>query len=215
MLRRFSAAAVATSREDHYTCSCGEGFPGAAPSVRIEGELGAPRFRGRRATHESQPSPGLAAWVFPAAFDIGLRFRPLNFLDSVVRTSRRARIQLCGEARDRHIGHEPALATRTCSPAKLLGFPKFVGTLRCNDAMCLAQSGRAGRSGVASDKPTTPPGSYLYRPSAKRNALDSITSSARASSVGGTVRPSAFAVLRLMTSSYLVGFCTGRRSSSH
>ena len=40
--------------------------------------------------------------------------------------------------------------------------------------------------------------------------LHSITSSARASSVGGTSRPSALAVLRLMTSSYLVGACTGR-----
>jgi hypothetical protein len=38
----------------------------------------------------------------------------------------------------------------------------------------------------------------------------SITSSARASSVGGTVRPSALAVLRLIISSYLVGSCTGR-----
>src|SRR5262249_12281632 len=38
----------------------------------------------------------------------------------------------------------------------------------------------------------------------------SITSSARASSVGGISRPSAFAVLRLITSSYLVGACTGR-----
>src|SRR5262245_20869620 len=38
----------------------------------------------------------------------------------------------------------------------------------------------------------------------------SITSSARASNVGGTSRPSALAVLRLMTSSYLVGACTGR-----
>jgi hypothetical protein len=33
----------------------------------------------------------------------------------------------------------------------------------------------------------------------------SITSSARAMSIGGTSRPSAFAVFRLMTSSYLVG----------
>src|SRR5262249_37464479 len=41
-------------------------------------------------------------------------------------------------------------------------------------------------------------------------AFHSITSSARASSVAGTSRPSAFAVLRLMTSSYLVGACTGR-----
>src|SRR5215475_10448601 len=40
--------------------------------------------------------------------------------------------------------------------------------------------------------------------------LHSITSSATASSDGGTSRPSAFAVLRLMTSSYLVGACTGR-----
>src|SRR5215208_4687668 len=38
----------------------------------------------------------------------------------------------------------------------------------------------------------------------------SITSSARARSVGGIVRPRAFAVLRLTTSSYLVGACTGR-----
>src|SRR5262249_34600117 len=38
----------------------------------------------------------------------------------------------------------------------------------------------------------------------------SITSSARASKVGGTSRPRAFAVLRLITSSYLVGACTGR-----
>src|SRR5215472_13136080 len=37
----------------------------------------------------------------------------------------------------------------------------------------------------------------------------SITSSARARSEGGTVRPSAFAVLRLMTSSNFVGAWTG------
>src|SRR5579864_121323 len=38
----------------------------------------------------------------------------------------------------------------------------------------------------------------------------SITSSARASSVGGTVRPSAFAALRLIVSSNLVGCTTGK-----
>src|SRR6266536_2576978 len=37
----------------------------------------------------------------------------------------------------------------------------------------------------------------------------SITSSARASRVGGISRPSALAVLRLITSSYLVGCSTG------
>ena len=38
----------------------------------------------------------------------------------------------------------------------------------------------------------------------------SITSSASASSVGGTARPSAFAVLRLITNSNLVGCITGK-----
>src|SRR5262249_38095243 len=38
----------------------------------------------------------------------------------------------------------------------------------------------------------------------------SITPSARATRLVGTSRPSAFAVLRLMTSSYVVGACTGR-----
>src|SRR6187401_1353250 len=50
----------------------------------------------------------------------------------------------------------------------------------------------------------------------RRNLLEqfqrrhhSITSSARASSVGGTVTPNAFAVLRLMTNSNCVGCRTG------
>src|SRR5262249_61795482 len=41
-------------------------------------------------------------------------------------------------------------------------------------------------------------------------SIHSITSSARASTIGGTSRPRAFAVLRLITSSYLVRACTGR-----
>src|SRR5262249_32452467 len=52
------------------------------------------------------------------------------------------------------------------------------------------------------------------RPAAEQRnelaAFHSITSSARVSMVGGTSRPSAFAVFRLITSSYLVGACTGR-----
>src|SRR5262245_35859812 len=52
------------------------------------------------------------------------------------------------------------------------------------------------------------------RPTEQRDELappdHSITSSARASSVGGTSRPRALAVLRLITSSYLVGAWTGR-----
>ena len=41
-------------------------------------------------------------------------------------------------------------------------------------------------------------------------AAYSITSSARASTDGGSVRPIALAVFRLTTSSYRVGTCTGR-----
>src|SRR5262249_12106209 len=41
-------------------------------------------------------------------------------------------------------------------------------------------------------------------------AFHSMTSSARASSMSGTVGPSALAVLRLIPSSYLVGACPGR-----
>src|SRR6516162_4039690 len=40
-------------------------------------------------------------------------------------------------------------------------------------------------------------------------ASHSITSSARASNVCGTVRPSAWAVLRLIISKYFIGICTG------
>src|SRR5215510_13407832 len=45
-------------------------------------------------------------------------------------------------------------------------------------------------------------------------APHSITSSARASNMGGTSRPSAFAVLRLMISSNLVGCSTGRSAGT-
>src|SRR6516164_9323059 len=47
-------------------------------------------------------------------------------------------------------------------------------------------------------------------PGDERAPFHSITSSARASSVGGISRPSALAVLRLITSLSLVGACTGR-----
>src|SRR5262249_43050268 len=44
----------------------------------------------------------------------------------------------------------------------------------------------------------------------ERAAVHSITSSARATRVAGTSRPSALAVFRLSTNSNLVGCCTGR-----
>src|SRR5439155_3762989 len=69
------------------------------------------------------------------------------------------------------------------------------------------------------DGPQLLPLLRLRRYRARRRAADqrhelaafhSITSSARASTLSDTVRPSALAVLRLITSSYLVGACTGK-----
>jgi hypothetical protein len=54
--------------------------------------------------------------------------------------------------------------------------------------------------------PRSANGRHMHRSADRRY---SITSSARASSVAGRSKPIALAVLRLITSSYLVGACTG------
>ncbi len=63
--------------------------------------------------------------------------------------------------------------------------------------------GKSGRSAGAAEGPSLTHMRHSANPY-------SITSSARASSKGGTVKPSALAVLRLITSSNLVGCNTGR-----
>jgi hypothetical protein len=65
-------------------------------------------------------------------------------------------------------------------------------------------SGMASPPGDEAGRPAQDPGSRL------ETAIHSMTSSARASNAGGIVTPSAFAVLRLMTSWNLVGSSTGR-----
>src|SRR4029077_5255266 len=93
--------------------------------------------------------------------------------------------------------------------------PKYLGNVRCwvnSGKHLLALSFSAfdpSRTSTslrdfARKAPSAPSGALLAR------APHSITSLASASSVGGTVRPSAFAVLRLMTSSNFVGRSTGR-----
>src|SRR5262249_50097554 len=59
-------------------------------------------------------------------------------------------------------------------------------------------------------RPERPRGHRAAKQRDELASLHSITSSARASSIRGTSMPSAFAVFRLITSSYLVGACTGR-----
>src|SRR5262249_5261260 len=78
------------------------------------------------------------------------------------------------------------------------------------------------RASAAQDCTNTPHALALLRPRRERPRCrtaeqrdelaspHSITSSARASSIGGSSRPSVLAVLRLITSSYLVCACTGR-----
>jgi hypothetical protein len=65
----------------------------------------------------------------------------------------------------------------------------------------------SGQTRVRSDCPLCANTGLMH---CSKRHLYSITSSARESRVGGTVRPSALAVLRLMTSSNLVGCSTGR-----
>jgi len=85
--------------------------------------------------------------------------------------------------------------TETIPIKKQNGFPSGW----CPDLYVRKHDGACGmRGGRTAEKGDEPP------------PFHSITSSARASSVGGMSRPSALAVWRLMTSSYVVGACTGR-----
>src|SRR5262249_41421165 len=127
---------------------------------------------------------------------------------------------LVAQERNRHIGKfKPTFVRATPgAPDELLSFlHRFLqgpGDRRdVEDRRLLDRHGIRGRlASLALLR------SRRERPSNRRTAehryelapLHSITSSARASNVGGRVRPSDFAVLRLTTSSYLVGACTGR-----
>ena len=87
------------------------------------------------------------------------------------------------------IGHVPA--TSSTGPAVSPRSAANAEAARTtHPALCVRSTGLHGRADL--------------------NNGHSITSSARASSVGGTCRPSAFATLRLMMSANLVGCCTGR-----
>src|SRR5947209_7759177 len=77
----------------------------------------------------------------------------------------------------------------------------------CEGNVERAYSSHLGLLGTRSERPCR------GRAADKANELapsHSITSSARASGVGGTSSPSALAAWRLIASRYLVGVCTGR-----
>ena len=111
-----------------------------------------------------------------------------------------------------------------------IGYEHYITFWIENCAVRYAQAGRPHvRFGSKADIPATSPdvrftpkSGHWFRLSGcplcaksgreqlQQMAFYSITSSARASNEWGTSRPSALAVLRLITSSYLVGACTGR-----
>src|SRR5262249_42440974 len=81
----------------------------------------------------SMPRKGLRP-PFLRAFDIGLGSGRLIFW--IASSEHRSGLEFSWAAKPETdtFGHEPALVARTCSPAKLLGFLKFVGAPRCSDA---------------------------------------------------------------------------------
>jgi len=85
------------------------------------------------ALHVTRAPPARATNLRDLQSDAGLDSAIcLQFFGS----ERRRKLELGGGPRPEtdKFGQEPALVARCCSPAKLLGFPKLVGTPRCNDA---------------------------------------------------------------------------------
>src|SRR5215510_15764248 len=97
------------------------------------------------------------------------RFRPLNFLDSVVRTSKWARIQLGGEAQT-HLAMNLLLLLALAVPLSCLAFLSLLvllGVATLGAVIHVLGAIRARRSQWPSVEQTTLPGSYLHPLSAK------------------------------------------------
>src|SRR5712691_2132837 len=88
-----------------------------------------------------------------------------------------------------------------CPGAEVIRSGCQITDARDSDRLLRARRERPRRRGGAEERDELAP---------PHRRAHSITSSARASSVSGTVRPSALAVLRLIASRYLVGIWTGR-----
>jgi hypothetical protein len=99
-------------------------------------------------------------------------------------------------------------AARVLRSAAKVAAPTVGGTAQGHSRLCLARACTHKSAFCRCSRCQNLP--YAPQQAIRMRVDYSITSSARASSVGGTVRPSALAVLRLMTSSNLVGCITGR-----
>src|SRR5450759_4999985 len=102
---------------------------------------------------------------------------------------------------------------RKRSDAEWPRLPRLSSTLPLTDKPSRAKIhfcplwSKSGQTRVRLECPLSAISRLMHR---SKQHLYSITSSARASTDGGTVRPIAFAALRLTTSLNRVGFCTGR-----
>jgi hypothetical protein len=125
------------------------------------------------------------------------------------------KLPILGELRSRHIRREYCSASAVLKLLQLrrrlaapIGAAPFFNTLSRYLSGARARQGRQPGSARGEVQECAAGKFHLSSPGFA--TFYSITSSARASSVGGTVRLSALAVLRLITSSTFVDCCTGR-----
>jgi hypothetical protein len=119
---------------------------------------------------------------------------------------------MCPQIEGPNLPYHRGAKTALCSTAKSGGRgPVRVNSLHYRTATLPSASPQLAESIRAAKRFRVVPIGDLSRCSNVPGKISySITSSAVERSVGGTVRPSALAVLRLMTNSYFVGACTGR-----
>ncbi len=113
-----------------------------------------------------------------------------------------------GRKRPQRCAVSPPPTATSGAPARAAG-----GRSRSSTPIPRRMTSRVGQTNPTDESSATPATYGIAAARARtsrRRSIHSITSSALACSVIGTLRPSAFAVLRLITRANLVGACTGR-----
>jgi hypothetical protein len=199
-------------------------FP-SRPGTRVRAWMRPPRFRAKnfstctrsptaRGSSHASHSPWDDVAFSSTERDRHLGIRPVSQLNtwpvvSPVNASRRP-------SRDaaHHSGSGRMASPYPMGDFHLLFFASFPGALRIGSNSEVAAIPSyfcfAPMNGHRETQRPSPFGANRRLMRRSKQLVYSITSSARASSVGGTSMPSALAVLRLTPSSYLTGACTGR-----
>src|SRR5215831_6375994 len=121
------------------------------------------------------------------------RFRPLNFLDSVVRTSKWARISVGRRSlRQTHLAMNLLLLLALAVPLSCLAFLSLLALLGVATLGAVIHVPGAIRARwpqwLSVEQANNPTGSYLHQPSAKRNgsSFDHLVGAARARAIRRT-----------------------------